>query len=307
MLALSGHGFEDATTTGSASRLLAVADGLWSTSNHGTYWQFDGTSNASLTRTAWMTLRNSNLGIGTTTPTYKLTVDHTTSLGIAVTRGGKYIGINANAAGSNTYSYIEADTGMAMAFNTNGANERMRITSAGYVGINTTTSGGWATNAQLEAVLSGNGSALSGYCTTSSGGGGQALQLRINATTYSLAQFFYSTTSVGTITTNGTVTVYGGTSDYRRKSNVKDLTDSGTFIDALKPRTFDWDSGEKGVGFIAHEFAEVCPSAVSGEKDAVDSDGKPKYQSMQAGSAEVIANLVAELQSVRQRLAALEA
>jgi hypothetical protein len=39
----------------------------------------------------------------------------------------------------------------------------------------------------------------------------------------------------------------------------------------------------------------------------VDAEGNPKYQGMQASSAEVIANLVAELQSVRQRLAALEA
>jgi len=40
--------------------------------------------------------------------------------------------------------------------------------------------------------------------------------------------------------------------------------------------------------------------------DAVDSDGKPVHQTMQAGTAEVIANLVAELQSVRARLAVLE-
>ena len=33
----------------------------------------------------------------------------------------------------------------------------------------------------------------------------------------------------------------------------------------------------------------------------------PKYQSMQASSSEVIANLVAELQSLRLRVAALEA
>jgi hypothetical protein len=57
---------------------------------------------------------------------------------------------------------------------------------------------------------------------------------------------------------------------------------------------------------LAHEFAEVSPSSVSGEKDAVDSDGKPVYQAMQASSSEVIANLVAELQSLRARLAALE-
>ena len=68
-----------------------------------------------------------------------------------------------------------------------------------------------------------------------------------------------------------------------------------------------WKSdGSKFVGFLAHEFAEVSPSSVNGEKDAVDAEGNPKYQGMQAGTAEVIANLVAELQSLRQRVAALE-
>jgi len=85
------------------------------------------------------------------------------------------------------------------------------------------------------------------------------------------------------------------------------VVDSGTFIDALKPKVGTWKSdGSKFVGFIAHEFAEVSPLSVSGEKDAVDADGKPAYQSMQAGTSEVIANLVAELQSLRKRLAALE-
>ena len=111
---------------------------------------------------------------------------------------------------------------------------------------------------------------------------------------------------VGTINTAASVCTFNSVSDYRRKSNVKDLTGSGSFIDALKPRTFDWDTGDKGVGFIAHEFAEVSPSSVTGEKDAVDADGKPIYQAMQASSAEVIANLVAELQSVRKRLSVLE-
>ena len=115
-----------------------------------------------------------------------------------------------------------------------------------------------------------------------------------------------SATKVGQITTDGTIVLYTSLSDYRRKLNVKDLTGSGAFIDSLKPRTFDWDTGDKGVGFIAHEFAEVSPSSVAGEKDAVDADGKPVYQGMQASTPEVIANLVAELQSVRARLSALE-
>ena len=54
------------------------------------------------------------------------------------------------------------------------------------------------------------------------------------------------------------------------------------------------------------EFQEVYPSSVSGNKDAIDKDGKPAYQSMQAATSEVIADLVAEIQSLRKRLAALE-
>jgi hypothetical protein len=84
-------------------------------------------------------------------------------------------------------------------------------------------------------------------------------------------QYAYNGSTIGYIYQDGTAAVvYSTTSDYRRKSNVKNLTGSGTFIDALKPRTFDWDTGDKGVGFIAHEFAEVSPTSVSGEKDAVD-------------------------------------
>jgi len=201
-----------------------------------------------------------------------------------------------------------------LAFNVGGS-ERGRFSSTGLAVTGTVTS---TTNAEL--ATSGGGNFVKIGSATAIGSGIGLLEVTYNNAYYgarlkssnsgggSPIQFLsYNGTVVGTITHNDTVTVYGGTSDYRRKSNVQDLTGSGTFIDALKPRAFDWDSGEKGVGFIAHEFAEVSPSSVVGEKDAVDAEGKPKYQSMQASSAEVIANLVAELQSVRQRLAALEA
>ena len=74
------------------------------------------------------------------------------------------------------------------------------------------------------------------------------------------------------------------------------------FIDALKPKTWAWKSdGSKGVGFIAHEVQEVSPSSVVGEKDG------EKMQVMEYGSAEFIANIIAELQSLRARVAQLEA
>ena len=120
--------------------------------------------------------------------------------------------------------------------------------------------------------------------------------------------FSYAAAQKGSISISSVAVVYNTTSDYRLKNNQTPLTGSGTFIDALQPKTWNWaQDGTKGVGFIAHEFAEVSPSSVSGKKDAVDEKGKPVYQAMQASSAEVIANLVAEIQSLRKRLAALEA
>ena len=88
---------------------------------------------------------------------------------------------------------------------------------------------------------------------------------------------------------------------------MQDLAGSGEFIDALRPRSWVWKvDGSIGVGFIAHEVQEVSRESVSGEKDAVDEDGAPVLQSVAYGSAEFIANIIAELQDVRKRLAGVE-
>ena len=74
-----------------------------------------------------------------------------------------------------------------------------------------------------------------------------------------------------------------------------------------KPVDYLWiDGGQQARGFLAHEFQEVYASSVTGSKDALDVEGKPVYQAMQAGTSEVIADLVAEIQSLRKRLIALE-
>jgi hypothetical protein len=119
-----------------------------------------------------------------------------------------------------------------------------------------------------------------------------------------LANFYSGSTLVGTITSNGTITVYGTTSDYRLKTVVGAVTGHGERLDALEPIEYEWKSnGSRTRGFLAHKFQEVYADSVSGTKDAVDADGKPVYQQMQAGSPEVIADLVAEIKSLRKRLA----
>ena len=122
-------------------------------------------------------------------------------------------------------------------------------------------------------------------------------------------EFGYNGTKIGSITQNGTTAVaYNTTSDYRLKTFISPVTGAGARLDALKPVEYEWKAdGKLARGFFAHEFQQVYADSVTGEKDAVDAAGKPVYQAMQASTTEVIADLVAEIQSLRQRVAALEA
>jgi hypothetical protein len=56
---------------------------------------------------------------------------------------------------------------------------------------------------------------------------------------------------------------------------------------------------------VAHEAQTVAPYAVTGEKDAVDVDGNPRYQQMDVSS--FVPLLIAEIQSLRARVQTLEA
>jgi hypothetical protein len=124
----------------------------------------------------------------------------------------------------------------------------------------------------------------------------------------SYSVFSYNSATIGSITQNGTTGVlFNTTSDYRLKQIDGPVTASGEFIDALNPVVGSWKiDGSPFVGFLAHEFQEVSPSSVTGEKDAVDEDGEPVLQTMQASSPEVMANVVAELQFLRRRVTSLE-
>ena len=66
----------------------------------------------------------------------------------------------------------------------------------------------------------------------------------------------------------------------------------------LKPCTYKWNfNGSDGEGFIAHELAEVCPQAVTGEKDEVDADGKPVHQGIDTSF--LVATLTAAIQELK--------
>jgi hypothetical protein len=223
-----------------------------------------------------------------------LSYDRTGSAYKAMNIGATTVSIESSGSGIAVFS----STGLAV---TGALSATGTITATGSIFTGTT-----AEITPTSGTQDGMSLNSAGLLTISRNSAG-CMQVRRRTSDGNLQVFFRDTTSVGSIQVTTTGTTFTTTSDYRLKNITGPLTDSGTFIDSLKPKTGTWKSNNsKFVGFLAHEFAEISPSSVAGEKDAVDDDGNPSYQSMQASSPEVIANLVAELQSLRKRLAALE-
>lgn len=178
--------------------------------------------------------------------------------------------------------------------------------------IGSTVAGRWDASGNFLVSKSSAGLANQG-CELSAAGiiygtssGAQALTLNRLGSTGTIAQFRQASVAVGSIDVTASNTSYNTSSDYRLwwKEGHTALTGSGDFIDALNPRYFPIVGH---AGFVAHEFQQVSPSSVSGEKDAVDENNEPIYQGMQASSSDVMAHIIAELQSLRRRVAALEA
>lgn len=162
-----------------------------------------------------------------------------------------------------------------------------------------------AGNLTISAISSQQSSGASHTAEIINSSSGTALKLVKHSSGF-LETFYDGASIIGNIYSTTTSVAYNTTSDYRLKNNCTPLTGSGDFIDALFPKRWLWNDGSSGVGFLAHEVQKVSPSSVFGEKDAIEENGSPAYQTMEYGSAEFIANIIAELKSLRRRVAALE-
>lgn len=114
-------------------------------------------------------------------------------------------------------------------------------------------------------------------------------------------------TQTGSISTNGTTTSYTTSSDRRLKENIVNLGEVGTIIDAIQPRSFNWISNSQDdVGFIAQELYEIVPNAVIvGNEDDISSDSE-SFKSWSVDLAKLIPYILAEVKSLRLRVAELE-
>jgi hypothetical protein len=119
--------------------------------------------------------------------------------------------------------------------------------------------------------------------------------------------FYQDANKRGSIVVNATSTSYNTTSDYRLKENKEIISDAIERVKALKPVKFNWisePSQPKIDGFYAHELAEVVPEAVTGEKDALDHENNPDYQSID--QSKIVPLLSAALQQAIDKIEELE-
>jgi hypothetical protein len=226
------------------------------------------------------------------------------SLGAIIFAGAD--GTNLETAGAYIIAQVDGTPGAddmpgRLVFSTSSDNsasptERMRITSGGYLWINRTTDPSTANS--LIAVA---------------GGATNLCAIFDRTVNDDSVRFTRSETLVGSISVTTTATAYNTSSDYRLKENVVSLTGATDRVKQLKPSQFNFiaDPDTTVDGFIAHEAQAVVPECVTGEKDAVDEDGNPKYQGIDQSKlvpllTAALQEAITEIASLKDRVAALE-
>jgi hypothetical protein len=263
-----------------------------------------------------------NVGIGTTSPDADLTLP-SPSYGSGGTGNGirfqntnndadaiiqtYYSGTTASALlhGQNVYlatnasftnfdsskgsSYILQNTDGQILFanaSSSAPTERMRINSDGFVLLHATSDGGVGNTFKDT---------------------GQQRMTMSGTSAFQIVQFANGNGQIGTIVLSGSSTSFNTSSDYRLKENVVTEWDATTRLKQLKPSRFNFKTDKDTTldGFLAHEVSDIVPEAISGEKDAVDKDGKIEPQAID--QSKLVPLMVKTIQELEARIAKLEA
>jgi hypothetical protein len=206
-----------------------------------------------------------------------------------------YIGIDSNSTVSRIVSAkTGSGTAVPLTFNVGAAGPevaRFDISGRFCLGVTSGSTIAGAVNALGYASRSGSSGSFSG----------------------NVYNLYWNGTGLEAWVDTGSLGVINTTSDYRIKQNV--VTQNSNAVDrvnALRPVTYQIKDvgifkadGVTREGFIAHELAEVIPSAVNGTKDGLTSDGKIQPQTLRLDP--IVAVLTKAVQELSARVAALEA
>ena len=239
-----------------------------------------------------------NVGIGTTSPAEKLTIDGTVSGAyVRISNAGSgdvssgymiYNGSNLdfNVYTNPTFGNTTLLTREALAIRAGGS-ERMRITSGGVVGIGDTNPN--LASRLVVAAPSGSSNVCDIRTGTTANTNVGAIVFRNSASAY-----------CGQITVNGAtgVTSYLSASDYRLKEDLKDFKGLD-LVSNIKVYDYKWKSAdERTYGVVAHELQEVLPQAVNGNKD--------DEQMQSVDYSKIVPLLVAAIQELKAEIELLK-
>lgn len=296
-------------TLGAALPVNSGGTGLTSYTSGGVVY---ASSTSALATGSGLVFDGSNLGIGTSSPTYKIDVLSTSTVSGRLKATGALSAFYMEDLGTTAGSLYIGTVGNDWRVVT-GSSERFRIDSLGnvqvtlgnlLVGLASPTFGG----SQTEIVAGTNKNAFGAKTTQNN----YAPLMAWNSATTgdNLFQHFYTE---GTLTLRGSIDYnragglvrYNTTSDYRAKDILGPVANPGATIDALKV----YEGRMKGATqsrpmLVAHEAQEHAPYAVSGVKDEVNEDDTPKFQQIDVSS--LVPLLLAEIQQLRVRVAQLE-
>ena len=250
----------------------------------------------------WFTAASGTAG-NTISFTQAMTLDASGNLLVGGTSTAQLDGVFGQIIGSSTKSsagialetqygayMLYTDSDDSLIFYDSGDNApRARITSAGNLLVGCT------------AVPS---TSVAGFCATGTSSGNLSSS-GASTSAYNHWLFLNGNGTVGSISTSGSATTYSTSSDRRLKDNIAPADSAGAVIDAIEVVKHDWKAGgHTRYGMIAQDLHMVAPEAVSvGDADDVEDFKNP----WGVDYSKLVPMLVKELQSLRKRVAELEA
>ena len=257
------------------------------------------------------------VGIGSTAPVSKLEVDGTTSINGS---NATYVGtvqINESVASAQAVGGLEFksasfgsgygwkiasldSSGAQLTFNTrqNSAtwSEQMRIDSSGNLLVGTTNTDP-VSNSVNGVSISQSGFKLRTPTNTNTWG--------LDATSGNHIRFFTSgVTAAGIISSTGSITTYGTTSDKRLKTDLGLSTDT-SIIDNTEIHNYSWNSdGTLDRGVFAQDAHKIKPSAICEGTDNADGTIEVPWQ---VDYSKYVPDLIVYCQQLKKRIDQLEA
>ena len=230
-----------------------------------------------------------NVGIGTSAPIHRLSVDSSNRLWNVNDDGlANYVTTSATNTSGSVVFYRQVADRFHFGRAVDGTDDKLIIDSSGNLIVGTS------------------GNANSARINVQGASGARPIDVRSGLSSGSAITMiaFYDNASdfCGQITINAdaNTTQYVTSSDYRLKENIVDAPSASDDIDAIQVRSFDWkaDGSHQKYGMVAQELNTVAPDAVSAPEDPEEMMG--------VDYSKLVPMLVKEIQSLRARVAQLE-